>query len=48
MTETANVSTPKWEPGSTREGPYEFWVRATRLPVYRGHYVQDARSAELG
>ena len=49
MTETAKASAPKWKRGSgNREGPYEFWVGTTGLPVYRGHSVPDLRSAEVG
>ena len=45
-TESAGL---KWKPApGERVGPYEYWVRQTGLPVLRGHYVADVRTAELG
>ena len=45
-TESARL---KWKPApGERVGPYEYWVRQTGLPVLRGHYVADVRTAELG
>ena len=28
--------------------PYDQWMESTGLPVYRGHYVAEPRSLELG
>ena len=49
MAEATEVPKLRWKPlpGEKKVGPYEHWVGSTGLPVYRGHAVQDVRTAEL-
>ncbi|MCH8198697.1 MAG: hypothetical protein IIA54_01325, partial [Chloroflexi bacterium] len=38
------------QPGTKTRGrrlPYDDWMEATGLPIYRGHFVEDLRAVEL-
>ena len=49
MAEATEVAGRKWKPGpGEKAGTYEYWVKDTGLPVHRGHYVGDVRTAEVG
>ena len=49
MAEAAKVTGRRWKLGPGEKGaPYEAWVQQTGLPVHRGHYVGDVRTAEVG
>ena len=49
MAEATQTKTLRWIPTpGGKETSYEYWIRTTGLPVYRGHYIHDARTIELG
>ena len=49
MAEATELMDLRWKPHpGQRVGPYEHWVHTTGLPVHRGHYIEDVRTAEVG
>lgn len=38
----------QWRAGGITESFYDHWLRREDIPVYRGYYVEDAHSLELG
>ncbi|HZT09173.1 MAG TPA: cupin domain-containing protein [Chloroflexota bacterium] len=44
--ETAGTTQPETQEATG--SPYERWVASTGVPVYRGYYVEDVRTLELG
>ena len=48
MAEATEIADLRWKPLPGQQvGPYEHWVHSTGLPVHRGHYIEDARTAEV-
>jgi hypothetical protein len=38
----------RWRANGVTRSFYEHWLRSENIPVYRGHYVEDVNSLQLG